>query len=105
MKKTTSIKLSFIILVLSSHLLSCSGDSTPPGGGNPSIQFSDKLDPSFGTGGIVITSIGPGNDSANAVAIQTDQKLVTAGSSFNGTNFDIAVVRYNIDGSRPLSQW
>ena len=34
-----------------------------------------------------------------AMALQTDGKMVVAGSSDNGSNFDLALARYNIDGS------
>ena len=57
------------------------------------------IDSSFNGTGIVTTSIGTGDDSANAVAIQSDGKIVAAGYSFNGSNNDLAVVRYNSDGS------
>jgi uncharacterized delta-60 repeat protein len=54
---------------------------------------------SFGTNGIVTTAIGSGDDYGNSVAIQSDGKIVVAGHSYNGTNHDFAVVRYNTDGS------
>ncbi len=56
-------------------------------------------DTSFGTGGKAITAIGSGDDGAMSVAIQLDGKIVVAGTSDNGSNYDIAVVRYNINGS------
>ena len=49
--------------------------------------------------GIVTTSIGTGDDSALSILQQTDGKLVLAGYSGNGSNYDIALVRYNIDGT------
>jgi len=57
----------------------------------------------FGGGtGIVTTDIGSSSNYANAVALQTDGKIVVAGNafvnSFAGTS-DIAVLRYNTDGS------
>ncbi len=58
-----------------------------------------SLDATFGTGGKVVTPIGSGPDYANAVAIQRDGKIVTAGYTSNGSNFDFAVVRYKTDGS------
>jgi uncharacterized delta-60 repeat protein len=53
-----------------------------------------SLDTSFGTNGIVTTDIGIGQDLAYALAIQSDGKIVTGGSSNNGTNNDFALVRY-----------
>ena len=53
-----------------------------------------SLDPNFGIGGKVTTDFG-GSDRANALAIQADGKLVTAGVA--GDHF--ALARYNPDGS------
>lgn len=55
-----------------------------------------SLDSTFGTGGKKIFDMGGANDSANAVAIQSDGKILAAGT--NGSNF--AVARLNgLDGS------
>ena len=62
-----------------------------------------SLDPTFGSGGKVTTAIGPGADIAHALALQPDGKLVTAGYSRNGSNDDLALVRYNQDGSLDLT--
>ena len=56
------------------------------------------LDTSFHGNGKTTTAVGAGNDTGNALAIQTDGKIVVAGSSFNGTNDDFAIVRYNSNG-------
>lgn len=56
-------------------------------------------DGTFGTNGIVITTIGTIDDRANSLAIQNDGKIVVAGFSKSGNNNDIALVRYNADGS------
>jgi uncharacterized delta-60 repeat protein len=59
------------------------------------------LDPTFGSGaGLVLTDFGLGDDEARAVAIQPDGKIVVAGISRPpGGDPDIAVSRYNADGS------
>jgi uncharacterized delta-60 repeat protein len=57
------------------------------------------LDPSFGTDGIVLTSFGPGVDEAFGVAVQPNGKVVAAGRSFSGADYDLAVARYTKDGS------
>ena len=57
------------------------------------------LDPSFGTGGQVITPILSGYDGAGALVLQPDGKLVAAGHAFNANNNTLALVRYNADGS------
>lgn len=51
-------------------------------------------DPAFGSGGVVLTDVG-GADRAEAIALQADGKIVAAGSADN----DVAVVRYQADGS------
>lgn len=56
-----------------------------------------SLDTTFGTGGMVITSLSSGYDIANAVSLQADGKIVTGGhSSEHGW---LTVARYHADGS------
>jgi uncharacterized delta-60 repeat protein len=62
-----------------------------------------SLDTSFGTGGKVTTPIGSGTDEAKLVVLQSDGKIIAAGYSYNGANADLAVVRYNADGSLDTS--
>jgi uncharacterized delta-60 repeat protein len=64
-----------------------------------SSSFSGFLDKNFGTGGRVTTPVGSSDDYALALGIQSDGKIVVAGYSYNGKNYDFALVRYNIDGS------
>ncbi|MCW5623235.1 MAG: cadherin domain-containing protein, partial [Burkholderiales bacterium] len=58
-----------------------------------------SLDTSFNGTGQVTTSLGASDDMANAVALQGDGKIVTAGQTSNGATNNFALVRYNIDGS------
>ena len=58
-----------------------------------------SLDTGFGTGGKVITPVGSGYNIAYALGIQPDGRIVAAGYSYNGSNYDFALVRYNTDGS------
>ena len=58
-----------------------------------------SLDNTFGSNGIVVTQIGSSYNYAYSLAIQSDGKIVVAGDSYNGINYDFAVVRYNSDGS------
>lgn len=58
-----------------------------------------SLDTTFGTGGKVTTDINGADNVSLATAIQSDGKLVAAGSSFNGVNDDFALVRYNSNGT------
>lgn len=53
------------------------------------------LDTSFGTNGIVTSSLSAGTDQANAVVIHPDGSIIVAGFSGN----DFAVARYNSDGT------
>jgi len=58
--------------------------------------------PFGGTNGMVITDIGSSSNYANAVALQADGKIVVAGNAFanpSANTSDIAVLRYNTDGT------
>lgn len=58
-----------------------------------------SLDTSFDSDGMLTTDLTGGNDEAQAVAIQSDGKIVVAGRSYTGSSYDFAVVRYNSDGT------
>ena len=62
-----------------------------------------SLDTSFDTDGKITTAIGSATDTAYSVAIQSDGKIVAAGYSYNGSNNDFALARYNTDGSLDTS--
>lgn len=67
-----------------------------------------SLDTSFDGDGRVTTALGSSGDSAFALAIQSDGKIVAAGESFDGpavgaSGSDFALARYNIDGSLDTS--
>jgi len=53
-----------------------------------------SLDLNFNGTGIVTTAFGTSDDEAYSVAIQSDGKIVAAGVSYNGANYDFALVRY-----------
>src|SRR3954467_15345076 len=63
------------------------------------------LDTNFGTGGKVITDFFGTSDSAYAVAIQSDGKIVAAGINDDGPSnrLDFALSRYSSNGSLDLS--
>lgn len=72
--------------------------SAPPRRASAAIG---DLDPGFGKAGKVITHLGFG-DRVSALAIQTDGKIIAAGTSAGSGMFsaeDFALVRYNTDGS------
>lgn len=60
---------------------------------------SGRLDETFGGDGIVTTSLTAGADVAQAIVQQKDGKIVAVGYSDSGGNSDIALVRYNKNGS------
>jgi uncharacterized delta-60 repeat protein len=64
------------------------------------LTATGGLDSSFGTGGKVTTDFSKGPDQAFAVAIQSDGKIVVAGSArTSSTEYDFALARYNANGS------
>jgi len=58
-----------------------------------------SLDDTFAGDGIQTTDFYGADDYVMAVVLQPDGKIVAAGKAQNGTYFDIAVGRYNADGS------
>ena len=64
-------------------------------------DLNGQLDPSFGTGGKIITDFLGVSDGAEAVAIQSDGKIVAGGFAFlpiSGGDADFALARYLGDG-------
>ena len=59
------------------------------------------LDGTFGTSGIVLTTIGSVDDDAvgKAITIQQDGKILVAGNSNSTGSFHFTTIRYNSDGS------
>jgi uncharacterized delta-60 repeat protein len=63
-------------------------------------QEAGDLDTSFGVEGKVITDFIGDNDEAQAVALQTDGRIVAVGHTFNfATGLEFALVRYLPDGT------
>lgn len=60
-------------------------------------------DTSFDGDGRLTTAFGAGSEDAYDLALQSDGKIVVAGRSNNGTNFDFALTRYNVNGSLDVS--
>ncbi len=64
------------------------------------LDSDGALDPTFDTDGIVLTDIsGGGDDDGFFLTLQSDGKILVAGDTEGSTGFDLAVVRYNTDGS------
>ena len=66
---------------------------------NPAAAPPGDLDPTFDGDGKVTTDFAGTDDTAFAVAIQGDGKIVAAGSAVVSGTRDFALARYNIDGS------
>ncbi|MFN8544808.1 MAG: hypothetical protein U0807_11495 [Candidatus Binatia bacterium] len=85
--------------------------STGPSDGDSDILLArylpnGTLDATFGSGGVVVTSLGLGTDLGNAAALQADGKIVVTGSSAppgapagTGSDSDLVVLRYDADGA------
>jgi len=59
-----------------------------------------SLDTSFGNGGLVLVDMGSTNDSAYAMAVQTNGKIVVVGQTDGGvSSYDFGIARLNSDGS------
>ncbi len=57
------------------------------------------LDPSFGENGITRTSLNYYGDSARAVTIDGNNRILVAGISDNGSDLDFSLARYNQNGT------
>jgi uncharacterized delta-60 repeat protein len=57
------------------------------------------LDNTFGVDGVVSYDSGKGNDNGRRLAIQGGNKIVVTGNTPNGTDEDVLILRYNVDGS------
>ncbi len=64
------------------------------------LRYDTKglLDGSF-QGGIVLKCVGSISSESSSIAIQKDQKIILAGSSFNGNDWEFALVRFDLDGT------
>lgn len=69
------------------------------------LNVDGSLDTSFdgpagtGNGKFILPQMGAGSESANALSLQPDGKIVIAGNCSNGVNDDFCIVRLNADGS------
>jgi uncharacterized delta-60 repeat protein len=78
-----------------------------PGGGNNFLVLryntNGSLDNNFGVNGHVIQDFSGGDDEAHALAIQTDGKIVVAGSVSVPGGINYGIVRYNTNGTPDAS--
>ncbi len=67
------------------------------------FNANGSIDSSFGSGGYVTTDFAGGTDTAEDLKVQADGKIVLVGRTFNGTSYDVGVVRYLADGTLDAS--
>jgi uncharacterized delta-60 repeat protein len=73
-----------------------------PASGQMAQAAGGDLDPTFGTGGQVMTDFNRSTDIAFAVALQPDGKYVVVGTTYTNNDYsgeDFAIARYNTDGT------
>ncbi len=63
------------------------------------LNADGSLDNTFGNSGKLLMPVGSTIDSGQSVIQQADGKLVVAGSSWNGNDWDFGLVRLNTNGS------
>ncbi|MEW6268985.1 MAG: hypothetical protein AB1689_06765 [Thermodesulfobacteriota bacterium] len=63
---------------------------------------SGVLDPTFGTGGVASTALGPGDDFAYGLAIDDEDRILLAGTCLQA-NDDFCLVRHELDGTPDTS--
>jgi len=63
------------------------------------FESTGALDLGFASGGFQTFSLGSFDESVNAVALQSDGKIVVAGTDFDPADNDIVVARFNTNGS------
>ncbi len=67
------------------------------------LNANGTPDASFGGSGIVTKTVGPAEDNATGVAIQSNGKIVVVGYTNNGAESDFLVLRYNANGTPDTS--
>ncbi|MFC1762543.1 delta-60 repeat domain-containing protein [Planctomycetota bacterium] len=61
-------------------------------------DLNGNLDTSFGVEGVYIYDGGMGDDTGMAIAIQSDGKMIAAGTVSHGTDSDVLVIRLDVNG-------
>ncbi len=67
------------------------------------VNPNGTLDTSFGVGGRVTTPFGNLRDEARSLEVLPDGKILVVGLANNGSNSDLAIAKYNVDGSLDTS--
>jgi uncharacterized delta-60 repeat protein len=102
---TTSIQsgddLAYDMLIQTDGKIVAAGSSAGTGTSDFALaryRTDGRLDPTFDADGKVLTPIGPQDDVAYGLALQTDGRIVASGGTSDGSD-DFAVARYNPSGS------
>ena len=95
-----------IAIQADSKIIVLGNESTKSGAAFTLLRFNKEggIDSTFGEGGKVNTQFSRTNDSASAVAIQADGKIVAVGASIRirgrvAIEYDFSLARYNANGS------
>jgi uncharacterized delta-60 repeat protein len=86
-----------VTLAPSGRILAAGGASPDSDAGDFALvryRSSGALDTGFSGDGVKLTSFGPFNDEAVAVALDHRSRIVAAGGSYNGSDYDFAAARY-----------
>src|SRR5438874_8338809 len=67
------------------------------------LLSAGDLDPTFSGDGKQTTDFALAADQANAIAVQSNGRVVVAGSALISSHFQVAITRYNADGSLDTS--
>ena len=61
------------------------------------VRYNDNgnLDNAFGVNGVAITDVGNDDDIIRNIKLQPDGKIITAGETYNGTDYDFVLARYD----------
>lgn len=76
--------------------------ATPPDFALVRYNSDGTIDTGFGSGGTITTDVAGDTDVAQAIAIQSDGKIVAAGRSFR-SNFDLTLARYRNEVTPPTT--
>jgi uncharacterized delta-60 repeat protein len=67
------------------------------------LNADGSLDTSFDSDGKLIVPVDSGDDSGRSITVQPDGKILVAGYSANGADWDFSLIRLNVDGSLDTS--
>ena len=67
------------------------------------LLSAGTIDTSFGTGGLLTQDFGFGDDFGNAITVQSDGKILVAGTVRGSASNDFGVARFNSDGTLDTS--